>query len=130
MKIIIHTDGASKGNPGKAGAGVSINAEKVIFHKKYLGIKTNNQAEYLAIMEAYEILDQNKLNGELDFFMDSELAVKQLNGIYKVKNPEIKKIYDKIKEKEKKFEKINYTWVPREKNQVADALANEALNIE
>ena len=119
----IYTDGASRGNPGLAGIGVYIKPN--IKHSKFLGVKTNNYAEYSAILEAYNLASEDK---ELIFYIDSELAVKQLNGEYKVKNPELKKLYDKIKEKEKNHDKVTYKWVPREKNKIADQLANEAIN--
>lgn len=126
----VFVDGASRGNPGKAGAGVFIKKNNSIFLKKgfCLGIKTNNQAEYLALtLAAYFISKSDNSNAKVNFTSDSELLVKQMNGIYKVKNPKIKKIKYLIDLLIKNI-KTSFKHVLREKNKIADQLANEGIN--
>jgi ribonuclease HI len=126
--IIVYTDGASKGNPGKASIGVSIQEsnKEIATVSKAVGVATNNIAEYTALLEALKACLDRGLTKVL-IRADSELMVKQLKGEYKVKNPEIKVIYDQAKILERKFEAISYEHVMREKNKRADELANLAL---
>jgi ribonuclease HI len=129
-KAIIFTDGASRGNPGLAGAGYVIldsNNNTIKSGKKFLGRKTNNEAEYLALKLALE----EALNlgfTEIELFLDSELIVKQIKGEYKVNNERLKKHYKEVKELLKKFKHYNINHVKREKNKKADKLANEAID--
>ncbi|HNY97729.1 MAG TPA: ribonuclease HI family protein [Candidatus Pacearchaeota archaeon] len=134
MKIIIHTDGGARGNPGPAAIGVVINVgEKII--KEYgraIGKATNNVAEYSAVISALEVLAKNlgekaKL-AEVLIKADSELIVKQLKGEYRVKDPDLQKLYIKVYNLRQKFGKIDYTHIPREQNKRADQLVNEALD--
>lgn len=120
----MYIDGASRSNPGPAGAGIFIkskNKEKKISY--YLESKTNNQAEYLALIIGLLSLEDNNIN----IFSDSELLVRQIKGEYKVKNSNIKELYDFAVELLRKF---NYTitHILRDKNQVADKLANTAID--
>lgn len=133
MKLIIYTDGASRGNPGYSSYGFSISDQSgnVIYEEgKYLGVNTNNFAEYSAVLEALNYAKKNLLKdvNEIDFFMDSKLVVEQLSGRYKVKSKTLKPLIEKIRELEKSFNEISYTHVPRAKNEVADSLANLALD--
>lgn len=127
MKHKVYTDGASKGNPGKSGIGVAIYEDNVLIDIfcKFLGTKTNNEAEYLAIIKALERLDELNVN-EADFFSDSQLLVRQLNGSYKVKADTIIPLYEAVKFLLKN-KKITFTWIEREKNKLADSLANKAI---
>ena len=132
MKYQIYTDGGARGNPGPAAYGFAIfnsKDELVTLGKKYLGTATNNVAEYQAIIAS---LEEAKRRGalEIDSFMDSELACRQLQGRYKVKQPHLKVLVEKVKALETAFKKITYTHVPRENEriQMADALVNEALD--
>ena len=136
--IIIHCDGASRGNPGRAAAAfVVINSGKVI-HKsgKLLGVNTNNVAEYSAVIEALSWLqiDRGLLVGKpveqtLTFILDSQLIVNQLNGIYKIKNLTLQKLAHSAKKLEKDIgQKIVYRNVPRAENHVADTLVNQILD--
>src|SRR5258706_160595 len=132
MKFQIYTDGGARGNPGPAAYGFAIfnsKDELVTLGKKYLGTATNNVAEYQAIIAS---LEEAKRRGaqEIDSFMDSELACRQLQGKYKVKQPHLKILVEKVKSLETAFKKITYTHVPRENEriQMADALVNEALD--
>jgi len=125
MKLIIHTDGASKGNPGPMHIGVAIyEGEKLIKTvSESVGIGTNNNAEYLAVIRA---LDEAKKLGasEIELRSDSQLLVRQLNGQYKVKSANILPLFEKVKEKRKFFQTIKFVWTPREENELADALSN------
>jgi len=129
-KLIIYTDGGARGNPGPAGLGAILyneNREVVAEVSEYIGVATNNQAEYRAIIAAF---DKAKALGasELDFYLDSELAVKQLNHEYKVKNKDLAPLFLQIHNLSLSFKKVSYTHIPRERNKEADRLANEAMD--
>ncbi|MBI3397576.1 ribonuclease HI family protein [Candidatus Woesebacteria bacterium] len=128
----INCDGGSRGNPGPAASSFVVEAEGKIIYKfsKFLGVATNNVAEYTAVLEAFNWLESNKrFLEDITFVLDSELVVKQLRGLYKIKNLSLKKIYNQIKNKEIKFTHlVIYKKVPREENQTADFLVNEKLN--
>ncbi len=126
----LFTDGGSRGNPGPAAAGVVIKDPKGKNLKKagkYLGIKTNNEAEYQALILGMKaaILEEIK---ELTCILDSELIVKQLNGLYKVKSANLKKYFKTIREMEKNFISIEYNHVKRQKNKEADEMVNHILD--
>lgn len=129
-ELIIFTDGASKGNPGISGAGIAIyndKKEKIKEFSQFLGTKTNNEAEYLAIIYAIELIKNLKAK-KIKFFSDSQLLVKQLSGEYKVKTQTIKKIFDKINTKIEEYNlETSFHWIPRTENTVADSLANKAI---
>ena len=124
----VHIDGASRGNPGLSAIGVIIKHDEKILreYSEFLGIRTNNQAEYEALRRALEIC--NKLDKEITVFSDSELLVNQRNIKYKVRNQNLKMISREISNLEKNFEKVQYRHIPREKNNKADKLANKALD--
>jgi ribonuclease HI len=130
MKLMINTDGGSRGNPGPAAIGVVIKDEKgkvLKKEKRCIGKTTNNQAEYQAVVHALE--HAKELGGtELEFFLDSELVVKQLKGEYKVKDAGIALQFLKIHNLAINFKKITYKHIRREFNSEADALVNEALD--
>lgn len=133
MKLIIYTDGASRGNPGRASYGFTISDEsgKLLYEEgKYLGIHTNNFAEYSAVLAALNYIDKNLSSSftQVDFFMDSKLAVEQLSGRYKIKSPNLMELIKQIKQIENNLGNITYTHVPRAKNKIADKLANLALD--
>lgn len=127
-ELTIFTDGASKGNPGPASIGVSIceAGEEVENISKAIGIATNNIAEYTALLEGLKraVEMQAKI---VHVNADSELMIKQLKGEYKVKNPEIKVIFNQIQTLKAELETVSFTHVRREYNKRADALANLAL---
>lgn len=136
-KIIIHTDGGSRGNPGPAAIGISISDEdnkEIKKIKSKIGVSTNNVAEYIAVLTALEWLHNNYRiielsNCRIEFFLDSLLAVNQLNGIFKIKDPNLKKFIIRIKNMEKDFSGgIRYVHIPREENKIADGLVNDALD--
>lgn len=129
-KYSIFTDGGARGNPGPAGIGAVIYDEKkkVIFEiSKYLGVATNNQAEYKALIAALEKAQAISAD-EVDCFLDSELVVKQLKREYKVKNKDLASLFLTVHNLSLSFKKISYTHIPRERNQEADRLANEAMD--
>ncbi len=135
-KVYIYTDGGSRGNPGPAGAGVFIcdhekNALKEV--AKFLGVGTNNMAEYQAVVIALKTL--KKMYGEkthtMDFEvrMDSELIQRQLTGVYKVKDVGLKVHFEAIKKMvATDFPHMSFVHVRREQNKDADRLANEAMD--
>jgi len=131
MKLIINTDGGARGNPGPAGLGVVIADENGKVLKKfgrYLGDDvTNNQAEYQAIVDAMQAA-RDMGGTHLEFRMDSELAMRQLAHIYKVKNHELQKLFLQVKNLETQFEKVVFKHVRREQNSLADEMVNEAID--
>ena len=129
-KIIIHSDGGARGNPGPAGIGAVLNNDKgevLAEISKYLGETTNNQAEYQALIAGLEKAKELKAE-ELVCYLDSELVVKQLNREYKVKNAELAPLFLKIHNLSLSFRKISFIHVRREYNKEADRLANEAMD--
>ena len=134
-KLSIFTDGGARGNPGPAACACVIkgNAGNVrLMCGKYLGKTTNNTAEYQGVILAYEEIEKfPKLNFsemDLSFSLDSNLVVNQLNGKFKVKNENIRTLVVKIREYEAKFRTINYKFIPREKNELADSVVNKTLD--
>ena len=129
-KIIIYTDGAARGNPGPAAIGVIIKDEAgTILDKisKRLGVTTNNQAEYQAIIMGLEKAIGLGANN-VKVMSDSELVVKQMNGQYKVKNTELRPLYQKVVQLTGSLESFKISYIPREQNKAADAQANKALD--
>ncbi|PIR93201.1 ribonuclease H [Candidatus Falkowbacteria bacterium CG10_big_fil_rev_8_21_14_0_10_43_10] len=129
-KLIIHTDGGARNNPGPAGIGAIIYDEQKNIVKEiseYIGEATNNQAEYRACLRAME--EAKKLGAqELEFYLDSELVVEQLNRRYKVKNKELAPLFMKIYNMSQEFKKVAFKHVRREFNKEADALVNKAID--
>lgn len=130
QKLIIFTDGAARGNPGPAAAAAVIkNDQGTLVAKvaKYLQIATNNQAEYQAVLLGLEKAKELGAE-EVDFYLDSELVVSQLNREYKVKDLSLQSFFVKIWNLSNSFKKITYHHVPREENREADKLANLKLD--
>ena len=129
-QVVIYTDGGSRGNPGPAAAGILIfdKKEKLIkLNAKYLGIMTNNQAEYEALLTSLRMAQAMKVE-EISFYMDSDLIVKQLRGEFKVKSPNIKSIKATVDKLANKFRKVEFFHVRREYNKFADKLVNVILD--
>ena len=132
--IEVFTDGGSRGNPGPSASSYLVKKDGRIITSgsKYLGESTNNRAEYTAVglalralINDVEDVEKNKII----FYIDSQLVVRQLNGVYKIKDPVLKKLAMKIKLIEKKIPaEIKYLFVNREKNKEADFLVNETLD--
>lgn len=131
MLYKLFTDGGSRGNPGKSACAFAIydKEDKLIFcEAKYLGIGTNNNAEYIALFEGLKYIYENLSDTNiLEIFMDSELIVKQISGIYKIKDSNLKNIYMKLKVY---LQKIDYkiSHIPRSKNSYTDKLVNDCLD--
>lgn len=134
MNLIVNTDGASRGNPGPASWGYVVKSDDgVIRHQEgqAIGIATNNVAEYSAVLSALEYIRDHfahKAPHEIEVVADSQLVVRQLSGLYRIKNPTLRKIFDQIKFLEYELGMVSYTHVPRERNFIADRLANKALD--
>ncbi len=134
MDLIVNTDGASRGNPGKASYGYVLKTnDGVILHEEgeYIGIKTNNFAEYTAVLRALQYIEKkysHKLPHKIQVISDSELIIRQLSGQYKLKSPNLKPLHKAVKILEVKLGSINYKSVPRKENFIADRLANKALD--
>ena len=128
--LLLFSDGASRGNPGEAGAGISICDEQgneLVGTGRYLGKCTNNEAEYRALL--FGLAECGKFgSGSLKVHLDSELIVKQIKGQYKVKHPNLKPLFQKAVEKLSGFTSFSVTHVRREKNSRADELANQAID--
>lgn len=126
----LYTDGGSRGNPGNSAIAYFLFDEAntlVDFGGKFIGTGTNNNAEYLALIEGLKLAKKNYIK-ELLVNMDSELVVNQVNKKFKVNSPDIKKLYTKVEEEMNKFDKINIAYVPREKNKLADKMVNIVLD--
>lgn len=135
-KIIIYTDGGSRGNPGPAAIGVVICDEKGSAIKKYsksIGVRTNNEAEYEAVIFALgkmkQLFGKEKVKDiDIEFRMDSELVARQLGGQYKVEEEKLFPLFIKIWNLKMEFGNIPFIEIPREKNTEADRLLNEELD--
>lgn len=136
-KLIIYTDGGARGNPGPAAIGVIIYLEsgqtKILTTiGKFIGKTTNNVAEYSAVIEAYRwiITNQEKIEFKnIEFYLDSNLVVNQLNGSFKLKSSHLLNLFFEIKKLQQKVKSnFNYFYIPREKNKEADAIVNKILD--
>jgi len=132
-KLLVFADGGSRGNPGPAAIGflVKDETEKVLVRqRKRIGRATNNVAEYTAVIEALKWLSNrfSKEKALIIFFLDSQLVVNQLNGLYKIKNAALRNLIIKIRQLENKIGgDISYQHIPRVQNQEADTLVNQAF---
>lgn len=132
--INIFTDGASRGNPGEASIAFCVKDENnkiIYFHGEKIGLATNNIAEYKALILAlsWVVKNKEKIDEQIRFFLDSNLVCSQLNGLFKIKNADLRNLYFEIKQKEAEIKKtITYTYIPREKNREADKIANQVLD--
>ena len=135
MEINIYTDGGSRGNPGVSGYGLVIydDQKNILYQEgKYLGIKTNNEAEYSGMIAALTWIKKNQdlyKISQLNFFADSQLMIRQFQGLYKVKAPTLLPLYAQAQQL---LSQINlpakFTDVRREFNKLADELANQAMD--
>ena len=128
--ITASVDGGARGNPGPAGYGVYIrdaNGAAIAQLSDYLGHKTNNFAEYSALLAALEYAVANG-HRALKVISDSELMVRQMNGQYKVTSPDLKPLYEKARSLVRQLDKFTIQHVLREQNRQADKLANEAMD--
>src|SRR3989344_801870 len=129
-KLVIFTDGGSRGNPGPSAIGVLIGDKQ---YAEQIGVKTNNEAEYEAVVFALKktkaLLGKETIKkAEVELKSDSELLIKQLNGEYKILDEKIQPLFLKVWNLKIDFGKLKFTIIPREKNKLADQLVNEALD--
>jgi probable phosphoglycerate mutase len=125
-----HIDGGARGNPGPAGYGVVIHdasGRKIAELSEYLGHHTNNYAEYQGLLAVLRYAVAHNIK-TLNVVSDSELMVRQMKGIYKVKHPELRKLYEEAQPLLRKFDHFEIRHALREHNQDADRLANEAMD--
>lgn len=126
-RAVIYTDGACTGNPGPAGIGVAMEFEGHSIHiAEHIGSATNNIAEYSALMRGLQ--EARDLGAQVvEVYMDSELAVKQVKGLYKVKNEGLRPIYQSVIKLLQSFKKHSVSHVPREQNALADMLSKQGV---
>ena len=129
-RLILHTDGAARGNPGPAAAGIVVeraDGDVLVQTGTYLGEMPNNQAEYRAL-----ILGLRAANdfhpAAVDVFMDSELVVRQMTGVYQVRDATLRQLYQEAMTLVRAIPQVSFTHVRRAQNALADRLANQALN--
>ena len=128
--VTIFTDGGSRGNPGPSAAGfviIDANQQAVAEGGEYLGITTNNQAEYHGVRIGLEKAIELNMK-RIDFKIDSMLVVNQMKGFYKIKNRELWPVHERIRELMKQCDTVTFTHVPREFNQLADGMVNKTLD--
>jgi len=135
MRFSIYADGGSRGNPGPAGSGAVVRdgaGKTIIEVSEYLGRTTNNVAEYTAIVRALEglkkLLGDKANEADVAVRMDSQLVVRQMNGEYKIKHPNLKPLAAQVLMLRHAFASVSFEHVYRENNKDADALANAAMD--
>ena len=128
-RLILFIDGASRGNPGRSGAGIWITngeGEKISEVSRYLGQKTNNEAEYWALLIG--LREAKRLRGDtIQIFTDSQLVERQIKGVYRVKDSNLRALHRTVIQNLKTFSSFEIESVPREENEEADRLANQAI---
>ena len=129
-KVIVYVDGGSRGNPGPAGIGAVLidpDGKEVARANDFIGEATNNGAEYHALLLG---LDRAHALGsrEVEIVNDSQLVERQVRGEYRVKKPELRELHEQVLESLKDFERWSIRSVPREQNDLADALVNDAID--
>lgn len=128
--LAIYADGGSRGNPGHAAIGVVVGGRP---YREYVGMRTNNQAEYLALIfglkKAKQLLGKKTAKSTaIEIKMDSELAVRQLTGRYKIEEPDLQLLFMEAWNLRLDFKSVSFTHIPRADNAHADRLVNEALD--
>lgn len=129
--MIVYCDGGSRGNPGPAASAFVATQDDSILEKrsKYLGLTTNNVAEYTAVIMALQWILESQLNGEIIFNLDSQLIERQINGFYKVKDSKLITLHNEVKLLIQRMEeKPRFLWNYRSGNTLADSLVNEELD--
>ena len=127
-RAVIYADGGSRGNPGDAAYGIVIQRSgRIMRMGRALGMATNNEAEYQAILAGLDWAIKEGIT-DLTVFTDSELVVQQVSGKYKVKHPNLKPLFLQALERKRKIKKFKIFHIKREHNSEADALVNEVLD--
>jgi len=130
MKLVVHVDGGARGNPGPAAAGAVISTpagEVLTDAAEAIGVATNNVAEYRGLLLGLQCARELGAS-EVDVVNDSELVAKQVNGVYKVKHPDMKPLHAAAIKALEGFDRWSIRSVPRAQNADADALVNQALD--
>jgi ribonuclease HI len=130
VKLVVHVDGGARGNPGPAAIGVVVSdADGVVLSEvaETIGVATNNVAEYRALLRGLERARELGAD-EVSIVNDSELVARQLTGVYKVKHPAMKPLYEEARGALRSFARWDIKSVPRAQNARADALVNHALD--
>ena len=128
----LRTDGGSRGNPGPAGCGFVLerpDGEIACRGGRFLGTKTNNEAEYEALLWGLQSAATFPAARTLTVYADSELLVKQMNRVYRVKHPNLKPLFERAVQLTGRFDSVKFVHVYRDANHAADALANEAMDL-
>ncbi len=127
--LVLHIDGASRGNPGRAGAGIWMtdgSGKKLLEVSRYLGHKTNNEAEYWALLLG--VREAKRLGGKsIHILTDSELIARQVKGLYRVRDVNLKGLHRIVTQNLKEFSSVEITSISRDENREADRLANQAI---
>jgi probable phosphoglycerate mutase len=131
LKVIVEADGGSRGNPGNAGYGALVReagtGEILIERAEALGVTTNNVAEYSGLVAGLQAAaDLGAV--EVEVRMDSKLVIEQMSGRWQIKHPGLRPLAAKAADLVRRFDSVRFTWVPRERNKGADALANAAMD--
>ncbi|ROP38305.1 bifunctional RNase H/acid phosphatase [Saccharothrix texasensis] len=132
MRVVVEADGGSRGNPGPAGCGAVVLDESgaVLAERSAgLGVVTNNVAEYQGLIAGLRAAAELGAS-EVSVRMDSKLVVEQMSGRWKVKHPSMQPLVAQAREVARAFDRVAYEWIPRERNQRADRLANQAMDVQ
>jgi broad specificity phosphatase PhoE/ribonuclease HI len=131
LRVVVEADGGARGNPGPAGFGAVVrdadSSDVLAERSGALGVTTNNVAEYSGLIAGLEAAAELGA-AEVEVRMDSKLVVEQMSGRWQIKNAGLRPLAAKAAALVRRFEKVSYTWVPRERNKHADALANQAMD--
>jgi probable phosphoglycerate mutase len=131
-RLIVETDGGSRGNPGPAGYGAVVRdagtGEVLAEVSESIGTASNNVAEYSGLIAGLRAAAQIDPRASVEVRMDSRLIVEQMSGRWRIKHPDMRPLALAASEAARSFSEISYTWVPRERNKHADRLANEAMD--
>lgn len=128
---VVEADGGSRGNPGPAAYGTVVRDETgaiVVEAAGYLGITTNNVAEYTGLLRGLELVAQKDPDASVHARLDSKLVVEQMSGRWKIKNAPLRELADKAR-RTLPANQVSYEWIPRLQNSAADALVNESLDL-
>jgi broad specificity phosphatase PhoE/ribonuclease HI len=131
-RLVVEADGGARGNPGPAGYGAVVrdaDTDELLFQEgRALGTQTNNVAEYRGLIAGLRAAAGIDPTADVDVRLDSKLLVEQMNGNWKVKNEALRKLASEAAQLVRGLGSVQFTWVPREKNKAADALANQAMD--
>jgi ribonuclease HI len=129
-RVVVHVDGGARGNPGPAGVGVvatDVGGRELARANDFLGVATNNAAEYRAVLLGLDVAHALGAR-EVEIVNDSELVARQLAGDYRVKSADLKPLYEAARKRLEQFGRWSIRSVPRERNETADTLVNEAID--